>query len=66
MTTDDKLDLVIELLADIHTVCAKMADKVGMELTWPESYGRWLSEHERGEVHGETQGSDASRRALTS
>ena len=37
MTTDEKVDLLIELVADIYTVAERLAPKVGLELIRPEA-----------------------------
>ena len=42
MTTDDKLDLLLELVADIYTVAERLAPKVGLELIRPEVLDAWL------------------------
>ena len=42
MTTDDKLDLLLDLIADIYTVAERLAPKVGLELIRPEVFDAWL------------------------
>ena len=49
MTTDQKLDLVIELLADMYLVVAALAPKVGYDLTPPDALRVWQkAEEEKG------------------
>ena len=42
MTTDEKLELLIELVADIYTVAERLAPKVGLELIRPKALEAWL------------------------
>ena len=42
MTTDEKLELLLELVADIYTVAERLAPKVGLELIRPEVLEAWL------------------------
>ena len=42
MTTDEKVDLLLELVADIYTVAERLAPKVGLELIRPKALEAFL------------------------
>ena len=43
MTTDEKLELLIDLVADIYTVAERLAPKVGLELIRPKALEAYLA-----------------------
>ena len=51
MTTDEKMDLLIELVLDLYDVSAKVAPRVGLELTIPAAVEDWRAE-QKGAAHG--------------
>ena len=44
MTTEDKINLLIEMVADIYTVAGKLGDHVGIELIPPDALKIFLAQ----------------------
>ena len=47
MTTDEKLDLLIEILADVLDVLKEFGPTLGLHITPPSALAKWKKEQKR-------------------
>lgn len=46
MTTDEKIDLLVDMVADIYSVAERLASRVGLELIRPVALEAYLTAQE--------------------
>lgn len=52
MTTEEKMNLLIEMISDIYTVAEKLGAHVGIELIPPAALKKFLAKQKEDEVGG--------------